>query len=90
MWLCLDDVVSYPGRMVSGPRATRIGVFLLWSFLVAACGTASSTTNSGAVTPDTASAAPLLSDEFTTLSGATIDLGSLEGQDTVLWFWSPW
>ncbi len=91
MWLYLDEVGSYPDRMASGPRRTRIALFLFLSFLIAACGSASFATNSsGAATPDTTSAAPLLSDEFTTLSGETIDLGSLEGQDTVLWFWSPW
>lgn len=32
----------------------------------------------------------LLSGTFETLDGDTIDLGSLEGQDVVLWFWAPW
>ena len=32
----------------------------------------------------------LLSGEYETLSGNAIDLGSLEGQDVVLWFWAPW
>ena len=26
----------------------------------------------------------------TTVRGAQIDFGSLEGQDVVLWFWAPW
>ena len=25
-----------------------------------------------------------------TVSGAQIDTGSLEGTDTILWFWAPW
>lgn len=25
-----------------------------------------------------------------TVAGGQIDFGSLEGQDTVLWFWAPW
>lgn len=25
-----------------------------------------------------------------TVDGGQLDLGSLEGQDTVLWFWAPW
>ncbi len=28
--------------------------------------------------------------ENSTVSGSQLDLGSLEGQDTVLWFWAPW
>ena len=32
----------------------------------------------------------VFSGEFQTLSGETFDLGSLEGQDVVLWFWAPW
>ena len=31
-----------------------------------------------------------LIDEFETLSGETIDLASLQGEDVVLWFWAPW
>lgn len=27
---------------------------------------------------------------FDTVAGGQIDLGALEGQDTVLWFWAPW
>jgi hypothetical protein len=62
------------------------------SLVLAACGTASSgaAPGSAAAAEETEVAAPLLRDEFTTISGETIDLGSLEGQDVVLWFWSPW
>ncbi|MEM7092407.1 MAG: hypothetical protein AAF567_05360 [Actinomycetota bacterium] len=66
-------------------------------FVLSACG--------GAATPSTSSAASssdpaelaasdapvaLLSGEFETISGDAIDLGSLEGQDVVFWFWAPW
>lgn len=27
---------------------------------------------------------------FETVSGGQFDLGSVEGTDTVLWFWAPW
>lgn len=27
---------------------------------------------------------------YDTVTGGQIDLGALEGQDTVLWFWAPW
>ena len=32
----------------------------------------------------------LFGGEFIDLNGESIDLASLEGQDTVLWFWAPW
>ena len=38
----------------------------------------------------TGSANVQLGDEFATLSGETIDLASLQGEDVVLWFWAPW
>lgn len=27
---------------------------------------------------------------FETVDGSTFDLGSIEGTDTLLWFWAPW
>jgi hypothetical protein len=33
---------------------------------------------------------PELTGSFTTIGGGQIDLGSLQGQDVVLWFWAPW
>ncbi len=37
-----------------------------------------------------ASANPLFVGTKATVAGSTFDLGSLEGKDTVLWFWAPW
>jgi len=54
-------------------------------FLVASCGGVTEETESTA-SPEI----PLLTGEFETLDGDTIDLASLEGQDVVLWFWAPW
>ena len=34
--------------------------------------------------------ASLLSGEFETIAGSSIDLASLQGEDVVLWFWAPW
>ena len=72
--------VATPSR-----RRTRAFVALagLAGLLLAAC---------GASAPQTAQTTPdeLLSGEYNTLSGDTIDLGSLEGQDLVFWFWAPW
>lgn len=33
---------------------------------------------------------PELAGSFATIGGGQIDLGSLQGQDVVLWFWAPW
>jgi len=33
---------------------------------------------------------PELTGQFSTIGGGQIDLGSLQGQDVVLWFWAPW
>jgi len=61
------------------------------SFVVAACGGGASTTDvSSPAASESALAAPVIEGVFDTVSGTQIDLGSLEGQDTVLWFWAPW
>lgn len=60
------------------------------SFVVAACGGASTTDASSPAASESALAAPVIEGVFDTVSGTQIDLGSLEGQDTVLWFWAPW
>ena len=33
---------------------------------------------------------PELTGGFSTIGGGGIDLGSLQGQDVILWFWAPW
>ncbi len=54
---------------------------------LAACGSSETTASEA---PAAEEAASVFSGEFQTLSGETFDLGSLEGQDVVLWFWAPW
>jgi hypothetical protein len=49
--------------------------------LATACGGSDVETSA----PDTA-----LTGSVETLAGGQIELTSLEGQDTVLWFWAPW
>ena len=72
------------------PRRLRTAIvaFALALFL-AACGGSSS---DQATTADAVDVEPVvaLSGDFPTVSGAGIDLNSLEGQDVVLWFWAPW
>jgi hypothetical protein len=61
------------------------------SLVLAACGGGSSTTDtSDQPASESAPAGPVIGGVFDTVSGTQIDLGSLEGQDTVLWFWAPW
>ncbi len=79
-------------------RNRALAIALGGALLVSACGAEASTPAAVGVAPAPGAAsdgeAPgtqaLLSGEFTTTSGATIDLASLEGQDVVLWFWAPW
>ena len=61
------------------------------SLVLAACGGGSSTTDkSDQPASESAPAGPVIEGVFDTVSGTQIDLGSLEGQDAVLWFWAPW
>lgn len=39
---------------------------------------------------ETTAADTALTGTADTLAGGQIELTSLEGQDTVLWFWAPW
>jgi len=57
------------------------------ALLAAACG-------DGGSDPDAAAAKPLRSDQVsftaTRLGGGQFDGASIQGKDTVLWFWAPW
>lgn len=57
-------------------RAARLPLLFVVALLASACSTA---TNDEALS---------LVGETTT--GGQIDFNSLEGTDTVLWFWAPW
>ena len=76
------------------PDMTRLRAAALVTALtlvLAACGGGASTTDaSDQPASESAPAAPVIQGVFDTVSGAQIDFGSLEGQDTVLWFWAPW
>lgn len=72
-------------------RLRAAAVVAALSFVVAACGGGASTTDASAQpASESAPAAPVIDGVFDTVSGSQIDFGSLEGQDTVLWFWAPW
>ncbi len=72
-----------------GLRRTLVGVLAVTA-LFSACGTgetdtAEAVSETVAETGDTAESALL-----STVSGGQIDINSLEGSDTILWFWAPW
>ena len=57
--------------------------------LVAACGSEDASTE---LAGSAADGGPAEFPRFTaaTVDGSQLEFGSLEGQDTVLWFWAPW
>ncbi len=71
------------------PRTRPLAALLGLALVAAACGSSSSQTSSpaGSIAAEGDSA---LSGTFETIEGTSIDLGDLEGQDVVLWFWAPW
>ena len=62
------------GRMPK--RLSPLILTVLLAILASGCGSDSQASDSGTIV-DTA-------------AGGQIDFGSLEGTDTVLWFWAPW
>ncbi len=83
-------------------RRTRLTSFAAGALLLlSACGggaTAAEEATAPATAPaaadavgdaPVAAASPLV-DQFTTVSGETIDLANFQGQDVVLWYWAPW
>lgn len=86
-------------------RSLSSSLWLVLGLLVVAAGCAGSSGEAVAVDASETSEAPieaaadtseaavenaLFVGEFETLQGSQIDFASLEGQDTVLWFWAPW
>jgi len=63
-------------------RLRLMSILMVVALFGAACGGDDATA--------TATDAALEDGTFTTVSGAQLDFGDLEGQDTVLWFWAPW
>lgn len=65
-------------------RMRLLGPALAGLLLLSACGGTTSTTDSASASAmDFAGVVP-------TVAGGQFDLSSIEGQDTVLWFWAPW
>lgn len=54
--------------------------------LLSACGASSSTETADNAAADAVEMVGVVS----TVSGGQLDLASIEGQDTILWFWAPW
>ena len=55
--------------------------------LLAACGGSTDSTTAAAVEQQASDFPDFIA---VTADGGQIDFGSLQGQDTVLWFWAPW
>jgi len=66
-------------------RIRLLSVLVALALFAVACGGGDTTTTAAS---DGASAE--MEGSFTTVSGGQLELGDLEGQDTVLWFWAPW
>lgn len=60
-----------------------LAVLIGLGLLATACGSGSTPSDDAGADPGAAAMAP-------TADGGQIDLGSLEGTDTILWFWAPW
>lgn len=92
-------------RFPTNRTSAAAGLLLASSIALAACGAGSAATESTANTSEgtgtsdasetEVTSAPsgepsLLSGTAQTVAGGQVDLGSLEGQDTILWFWASW
>ncbi len=79
---------------ISLPMRRRVAAAALGGLLLAACGGEDDTTTvaDAPAVSDTAeeSAAAPVRASLPTVNGGQFELGSIEGQDTVLWFWAPW
>ena len=92
----------FAGRSGSNRRSTAarsVAVMMLLALGASACaGPADPTAAADTAAADTAATdseatngqTDQLVGEFTTMSGETLDLASLQGEDAVLWFWAPW
>ena len=60
-----------------------LAVLVGLGLLATACG-------SGATPSEASGADAGAAEMIPTADGGQIDLGSLEGTDTILWFWAPW
>ncbi len=58
--------------------------------LAAPSAAASATTSSTATTSPSATTSVRTTELVPLVGGGQIDLNSIQGQDTVLWFWAPW
>ena len=68
-----------------GLRSVFLTIAAIATLATACGGSGAETTASDATATDNA-----LTGTADTLAGGQIELTSLEGQDTVLWFWAPW
>jgi len=58
--------------------------------LLAACGSGEAEISTSPVAESEQAAGSINELVIPTVDGGQFEFGSLEGQDTVLWFWAPW
>lgn len=94
--MCHPVVSSSSFDSMSTTRIDRrkwIALALSLSLLAASCGgatTASDSSDADTSLSGETAGDPRLVGEFATIDQATFDLASIQGEDTVLWFWAPW
>ncbi len=75
-------------------RVTALGLAIVLSVVLAACGSGGASTSSAGAgsRPANTAAAPAAPAGFTAavLGGGELSSASFAGKDTVLWFWAPW
>ncbi len=69
------------------PDGAAVDVAAVGDETVAPTTSVSTTTSTTTTSTTTTTAAPAV---WNLVGGGQIDPGSIEGQDTVLWFWAPW
>lgn len=77
-------------RVTSGSKRTRIRRAITGAVIAALLFSACAADDDEAVATDDQSAEVTATGVLPTVSGSQIDVNSLEGSDTILWFWAPW
>ncbi len=88
----LPPPALYPGKVTTGSKQGRlrravVGMTVA-ALLFSACATDDEALTAGEEA--TGAATNTGTGVLPTVSGGQIDTNSLEGTDTILWFWAPW
>jgi thiol-disulfide isomerase/thioredoxin len=76
---------------MTSPRASLTALFAAVALLAAACGsTSASTADAAASGSENTAAEAALSFDAQLVGGGDFSADSVDGRDTVFWFWAPW